>query len=78
MFATLNRERELLLDEVAERGTTAAHELVLVREALRVACMWARVGEQQRLEVVVHCVSNEHAVFEDICYLLLHFFEWSG
>lgn len=45
MLAGLNRDPELLLDEVAERGAAAAHKPMLVVQELRVARLRARVRQ---------------------------------
>ena len=52
MLATLDREPELLLHEVAQRGAAPAGDFVLVREDLGIARLRARVGEEERFEVV--------------------------
>ncbi len=54
MLASLDRDPELLLDEVAERGAAPAHEPVLVVQQLRVARLRARVRQQQRLQQHTH------------------------
>ena len=78
VLATLDREPELLLHEVAQRGAAPAGDFVLVREDLSIARLRARVGEEERFEVVVDRVPDQDAVLEQVCDFLLHFFKWSG
>ena len=78
VLATLDREPELLLHEVAQRGAAPAGDFVLVREDLGIARLRARVGEEERLQIVVDGVSDEDAVLEEIRHFFLDFVEGPG
>ena len=77
MLPSLYGQAELLLREMSKRRSPTARNLVLVGEYLGIARLWTRVGEEERLQVVVDGVSDEDAVLEEVCSLLLHVFERS-
>ena len=62
VLATLDREPKLLLHEVAQRGAAPAGDFVFVREDLSIARLRARVGEEERFEVVVDSVAHEYPI----------------
>lgn len=64
MLTTLDCEGELLLGEMTESGSTRAGELVFVRKELSVACLRSWMGEEERLKVVVHGVSDQNSAIQ--------------
>ena len=74
----MDGQAELLLRQMAKRGPSPTRNLVLVGEYLGIARLRTRVGEEERLQVVVDGVSDEDAVLEEIRHFFLDFVEGPG
>ena len=69
----MDGQPELLLRQMPKRGPSPTRDLVLVGEYLGIARLWTRVGEEERLQIVVDGVSDEDAVLEEIRHFFLDF-----
>lgn len=71
MLAALDCEAEFLFDEMSQRWTTRTRDFVFVGENLRIARLRTGMREQESLEVVVHRVSDENTVLQQVRYFFL-------
>lgn len=78
MLSRLDGDPKLLLSEPTQCGIFCFEKSCLSCQQLRVTSEWTRMREEEGLQVVVHGVSDEYTVFEQVSYSFLHFRESYG